>query len=76
MSKNSTELVYERPGYLARQFHRIATTLFLEETQKYDVTSGFVNNKSGSRDSHKPLASLLDGVGKSLYKVSSDNLVV
>jgi len=39
MTKNLTELVYERPGYLARQFHRIATTLFLEETQKYDVTA-------------------------------------
>ena len=39
MSKTLTELVYERPGYLARQFHRIATTLFLEETQKYDVTA-------------------------------------
>jgi DNA-binding MarR family transcriptional regulator len=38
-TKNLTELVYERPGYLARQFHRIATTLFLEETQKYDITA-------------------------------------
>jgi DNA-binding MarR family transcriptional regulator len=38
-SKNLTELVYERPGYQARQFHRIATTLFLEETQKYDVSA-------------------------------------
>ena len=37
-TKNLTEMVYQRPGYLARQFHRIATTLFLEETQKYDVT--------------------------------------
>jgi DNA-binding MarR family transcriptional regulator len=39
MTKNLTELIYERPGYLARQFHRIATTLFLEETQKHDVTA-------------------------------------
>jgi len=37
-TKTLTELVYERPGYLARQFHRMATMLFLEETQKYDVT--------------------------------------
>jgi DNA-binding MarR family transcriptional regulator len=39
MRKTLKELVYERPGYLARQFHRIATTLFLEETQKYDITA-------------------------------------
>lgn len=38
-TKNLTEMVYERPGYQARQFHRIATTLFLEETQNYDVTA-------------------------------------